>query len=479
MLALPSGRLTDRRARVLVACAYVIATVGELAWVLFADAGIFYRSGCDGCALPLLSAGARPKVAEAFIAFQRVSAVVVAVLVCALLFSRWRTGTLVQRRALAPVLGFGALTGLLLAVSITAMASGVSGLGRALQWPYEIAVALIPIAFLVGVLVTFLRRALGVTRLLEELDADPSPERVRTALARALGDDRLSVVYWLPDAAHYVDSSGTPVDLSQAAGGRASTAVELDGRSIAAVMHDSSLGEESASLVRAAGRATALWIERARLEAERSARLVELRESRARLVEAADAERRRIERDLHDGAQQRLSALLVQCALGRREGSGMEDAEALLENLERGLADALADLRALAAGILPPVLTDHGLTAAVEELAVRSPVPITVCGEDVGRLPERVEAAGYFVVAEALTNVLKHANAHAVVVRLARENGALVVEVADDGDGGATLGGRGGLRGLADRVGAFGGLLTCAGMPEGGTLVRAEIPCAS
>lgn len=171
MLAFPSGRLGDRRARVLVISAYAIATLGELGWVLFADEGILYRSGCTHCALPLISAGAKPQLAEAFIAVQRISAAIVALLGSALLLSNWRRGTLMQRRALAPVLAFGALTGLLLAVSVTALAGGLSGVGEALQWPYEIALTLIPIAFLLGVLVTFLQRAIGVTRLLDHLDA--------------------------------------------------------------------------------------------------------------------------------------------------------------------------------------------------------------------------------------------------------------------------------------------------------------------
>lgn len=131
MLAFPSGRLADRRARALVVCAYLIATVGECAWSLFADARIFYRSPCDGCALPLVSFGSSHRLAEVFIAVQRLSAAVVAVLACGVLVSYWRNGTLVQRRALAPVLAFGALTGLLLAASITALAGGWRGLGRA------------------------------------------------------------------------------------------------------------------------------------------------------------------------------------------------------------------------------------------------------------------------------------------------------------------------------------------------------------
>jgi signal transduction histidine kinase len=268
------------------------------------------------------------------------------------------------------------------------------------------------------------------------------------------------------------------------------TAVERDGAPVAALVHDPSLaGEER--FVRAVGRTAVLWLERARMEADRNARMVELRESRARLVEATDAERRRIERDLHDGAQQRLAGLLLHSKLRRRAVATPAEAEALLEDLERGLGEALAELRALAAGILPPVLTDHGLPAAVEELAARCPVLVAVREENVGRLPARVEAAGYFVVAEALATVMKHARADRVVVRLASAGGVLCVEIADDGVGlgaaagagandapGAHANGGSGLRGLADRVGALDGTLTCTST-DGGTVVRAEIPCAS
>lgn len=274
-----------------------------------------------------------------------------------------------------------------------------------------------------------------------------------------------------------MDGEGVAVDLAHAAAHRAVTEIEPDGRPIAALVHDASLGEHSVELVHAAGRATAVWIEPARLEAERGARLVELRDSRARLVEATDAERR-IERDLHDGAQQRLAGLLLDAKLRRRAAQTPADADALLDDLEHGLAGALAELRALAAGILPPVLTDHGLAAAVEELAARSPVPVTLHDGDVARLAPGVEAAGYFVVAEALANVIKHARAQQVDVRLMGDGAVLAIEIADDGVGGAAPEHGRGLRGLADRVGALDGTFGCTSTTEG-TVVRAEIPCAS
>jgi signal transduction histidine kinase len=243
-------------------------------------------------------------------------------------------------------------------------------------------------------------------------------------------------------------------------------------------VYDASLAEE-AGAVRAAGRAAALWLERDRLEAERRAYIAELRESRARLVAAGDTERRRIELDLHDGGQQRLAGLLLRLKLERRSTAGDAGPQAaLLDEMEAGIAAALQELRALASGILPPVLSDRGLAAALEELASRSPVPVSL-QLDEERLPAPVEVAAYFVAAEALANVAKHANAERAFVSTRREDGRLVLMVRDDGGGGASSDGGSGLRGLADRLDVLDGRLTVESVPGAGTTVRAVIPCAS
>jgi signal transduction histidine kinase len=203
----------------------------------------------------------------------------------------------------------------------------------------------------------------------------------------------------------------------------------------------------------------------------------QLAASRARLVEAGDAERRRLERNLHDGAQQRLVALALHLAAAQNMiESDPEEARRLLEDGREELAAALEELRELARGIHPAVLSDHGLNAALEGLAGRSPVCVELetCTGD--RLPENVEAAAYYVVAEALTNVARHSLASVARVRVTADGDLLVVEVEDDGRGGAESRIGTGLRGLADRVEAFGGRLTLQS-PEGqGTVVRGEIP---
>ena len=220
--------------------------------------------------------------------------------------------------------------------------------------------------------------------------------------------------------------------------------------------------------------------ENVRLDAELQARLVELRDSRARIVEAGYAERRRVERDLHDGAQQRLVALAIDLRMARAKlDDDPATAAKLLEDATHELAAATEELRELARGLHPPVLTDRGLVAALEALAGRSPLPVSVEADVTERAPPSAEAAAYFVVSEALTNVVRHAQAQHAVVRVDRVDGRLHVEVHDDGSGGANPANGSGLRGLSDRVAALDGSLVVESRSGGGTVVRAVIPVAS
>ena len=206
-------------------------------------------------------------------------------------------------------------------------------------------------------------------------------------------------------------------------------------------------------------------------------RVEELSGSSARIVDAADAERRRIERDLHDGAQQRLVALSLNLSLARSKlDSDPAGARETIEVAHREARLALEELRELARGIHPSVLTDRGLPAALEALASRSAVPVELRVALPERLPERLEAAAYFVVSEALANVAKYARATRASVTVERRGGQALVEVRDDGVGGADPTGGTGLRGLADRVTAVGGRIELASPPGEGTLLRAELP---
>ncbi|HZH24722.1 MAG TPA: histidine kinase [Solirubrobacteraceae bacterium] len=214
------------------------------------------------------------------------------------------------------------------------------------------------------------------------------------------------------------------------------------------------------------------------LDAELRDRLEELRASRVRLVEAGDSERRRLERDLHDGAQSRLVGLALLLRSARTRAARDPELAALLDRAQAELQTSLGELRELARGIHPAVLTERGLEPALQALAARAPVPVELSAGGYGRLPGNVESATYFVVSEALANVAKYARATYATVAVRRLNGSVVVDVCDDGVGGADAAHGSGLRGLADRVAALDGTLAVES-PEGqGTRLHAEIPCA-
>jgi signal transduction histidine kinase len=275
-----------------------------------------------------------------------------------------------------------------------------------------------------------------------------------------------------------MDGSGRPVALPPPGVDRAAAPVERDGRELAMLVYDASLDDDP-ELVEAVAATAAITLDDARLQAESEGRLAELRASRERIVAAGDAERRRLERDLHDGAQQRLVsvALQLQMAQGRVHTDPALAAE-LLRAASDELSQSLQELRELARGIHPAVL-GHGLHAALDSLASRSAVPTTVAFESAGPLPEPVELAAYFVACEALTNVAKYAQASEASVRVTRRDGVAVVEIADDGVGGADETAGTGLQGLADRVAALDGTLRILSPPGAGTVVTAELPCAS
>jgi signal transduction histidine kinase len=317
----------------------------------------------------------------------------------------------------------------------------------------------------------------GVSDLITRVGSQAGGARMRDQLADALEDPSLELAYWLPQRGVFVTEDGRETDLPEHHPGRSVTEVTREGELVAAVVHDPAL-DDSLDLVRGAGAAVALALENERLDAELRARVEELRASRERLVRAGLDERRRLERDLHDGAQQRLVSLRLALGLLRRAGASDPDrAERLVDGAMGELDAALAELRELARGIHPGVLSDHGLEPALAALADRAPLPVEV-QTGVDRLPQAVESAAYFTVAEALTNVAKYAHAHTARVTVESVNGHVVVEIRDDGVGGADPSRGTGLRGLSDRVSALGGRLDVDSPAGAGTALRAEIPCA-
>ena len=311
------------------------------------------------------------------------------------------------------------------------------------------------------------------------LASAPAPgSPVREMLAESLGDRNLQVAYWLPDRRIFVDERGSPVALPEPDSGRAWTSVDRGGRRVAAIVHDADL-DAGPDLVQAAAAAAALAIDNEQLKADLRARLEELRASRVRIVEAADAARRRLERDLHDGAQQQLVALALDLRLLKARVHGDGDSAALVERANAKLAAALEELRELARGIHPAILTDRGLVPAVQALTRRVSLPIDCDLRIEGRLPDPVEAAAYFVVAEAVTNVVKYSQAGHASVRAWRDGDVVEVEVVDDGIGGADPARGSGLRGLGDRLSAVDGKLEVRSPRGGGTRVSARIPCGA
>jgi signal transduction histidine kinase len=332
-----------------------------------------------------------------------------------------------------------------------------------------------PIAFLSGLLTSRLARS-DVGDLLVELRGEPDTSELRDALARALRDPSLSLAFWLPEFGAWADADGKEVLLPEPESGRGATLIEREGRPVAALVHDPFLDDEQ-ELLDAVSAAAGIALENARLQAELRARLEELHESRARVLTAGQEERRRLERNLHDGAQQRLISLSLDLKRLERQLGDDPDARAEIDQARREIATSLDELRTIARGLHPAVVSGHGLRVALDTLIAKAPVPVSLTTELDDRLDESVEVAAYYVVSESLANVGKHAQAKAATVSVERENGSLVVEVTDDGVGGADAEQGSGLRGLADRVEAHGGRLRVWTPRGGGTRVRAEIPC--
>ena len=477
-LAYPSGRVTGRAERALVKAGYAAVIAFPLAILLLHEA-----SG------PLLSFDPYPRRSLLLVignehlvtvlqkAYVVVLYGVLLTLFVVLIARKLILATPRMRRILAPLMIAA------LAIALRALFECVfTFVDRPFAYNYvfwwQIAAFIaLPLALLAGLLRARLARA-TVGDLVVELEHTP-PQGLQDALARALGDPDLEVAFWLPERHEYVDSAGRRAQLPPEGANRVVTKLEHDGEPLAALVHDRSLLDEP-QLVEAAGAAARLALENARLHAEMRAQLTKVQESRVRIVAAADEERRRIERDLHDGAQQRLVALALQLRMAQQllgDHSDPEIDRVLAASVDQ-LQAAVGELRELARGVHPAVLTEEGLAAALESLASRTPFPVLLETFE-GRLPAQVEATAYFVACEALANVVKHAQATTATISAQHRGQMLVIEVEDDGIGGARADNASGLRGLADRVEALAGRLRIESPAGGGTRIVAEIPCAS
>jgi signal transduction histidine kinase len=336
---------------------------------------------------------------------------------------------------------------------------------------YEVVLCSIAAVLLAGLFLAPWDRA-AVTDLVVEL-GEARAGTLRGELSRALGDPSLEVGYWFPEAVAFVDSAGRVLSLPDPGSERSVTFVERDGEPVAALVHDPAVLNDP-GLVDAVTSAARLAASNARLQADVQARVVELAASRRRLLEAGDEERRRLERRLHDGAERRLEKLAQTLRLVRMDASVGRTREQIA-HAEEQLERTIEDLRQLANGLYPRILSEHGLEGAIACLADGFPVPIEIEVTTVP-MPSRVQAAAYFVCAEALVNVVKYASASRVAVAVTSHDARVAVTVEDDGVGGADPARGSGLRGLADRVATLGGTLRVDSVPGHGTHLAAEIP---
>jgi signal transduction histidine kinase len=462
-LAYPEGRLRSDAERALVAVGYVLAIGLQLAKMML---GAFPNS---------IAVTTQPELAIWIERVQLVGLSAVCVVALGVLFARRRGGG--QRRRFLNLLVDSFALGLLMiaVLFLVAVIPDASSWFRPIQRTTLFVVGLSPVVFLLGLLDARLARS-AVGDLLLELRSDLPPAELRDAIARTLRDPTLTLAFWLPAYATYGDLAGLPVDVPDP-GGRSATPIDRNGQRVAVLLHDPALDDEP-ELLHTVGAAAGMALENARLQAELAARIEEVKGSRLRAIEAGQAERKRLERNLHDGAQQRLVALSLQLGMLEKQLRDDPDAGARLDRAQQELALSLEELRDLARGIHPAVLTGHGLGVALEQVVARAPCPVRLDVRVEGRLPEAVEIAAYYVVTESLANMAKHAQATSATVDVVLRGAEVVVEVVDDGVGGADPARGSGIRGLADRVEALGGRISVRTPPGGGTQVRAEIPCA-
>ncbi|MGH2938867.1 MAG: sensor histidine kinase [Solirubrobacterales bacterium] len=464
LLAFPSGRLRGRASLIAVLVGYFVCTVMQAPQYLFGG-------GSEG-PWTVLQVKDSSALADAGLWAQWGVGSCVTVATATILWQRWRRVAPEGRRAVAPILAYGIFAVLYVSVSGRLYV----GIGVPDSWaPWVlfsqiVAVAIIPVAFLATMLSGGFGRTLAIDELgarIEPGEGDSGGDSMRTALAATLGDPSVEVALWVEGRGAYLDGLGEVVAVPPADSHRAAAEVTgAGGERLGALLYDAVLAPDP-DLAEAAARVVAMQLDRRRLESE----------VRASAIEARDDERRRLARDLHDGMQTRL-LLLAMSANELSEGSELAASErARLQELERDLVSAADDLRTFAHGFLPPALVERGIYAATADLADSYPGAVDPQIEAGGERPDaRVETAAYFVVSEALANSLKHAGADRVRLSLARENGSLLIEVEDDGRGGASADGSG-IVGIRDRVEALDGTLALTSPPRGGTLLRVALPC--
>ncbi|MCK0112209.1 histidine kinase [Ornithinimicrobium sp. F0845] len=469
--AFPSGRLRGRLSRWTVLGGYAVSLVLQAPQYLFAPAPPPYH---------LLGVADRPALVTTGLFVQAAAGAVVMVVTTVLLVRRLRAADPPRRRVLAPLYSYGVVAVLFIPVSANVIRPLLDVPPETIGTAQLAVIGGVPLAFCLGLL----RGGFARTGEVEELGAwlggtGTARTTLVEALSRTLGDPTLQLVFWVPDTREYVDASGQPVDLPSVDGDRDVVTVDLDGRRVGAIVYDATLLGDPEP-VRAAGRVIALAVDRERLTAQLRAGEQALRLSRERLVEAGDLERRRIAQNLHDGVQAELVVLGLDAQRIAADPAATPATVQAATALRAGIDVTAGELRRFVYGVMPAPLLERGLAAAAEDLVdhlpLRTRLEVSVDGQ---HLSSAVESTAYFVLAEGLTNAVRHAQARELAVRLAASDGTLLVEVGDDGVGGAHLNSGLGLRSLADRVDVLGGRLRLDSPAGGGTRLTAELPCAS
>jgi signal transduction histidine kinase len=469
--AFPSGRLRSATSRCTVGTAYAVCLLLQVPLYLFAPAASPHG---------VLALADRPTLASAGSWLQTGAGAAVMVATAVILVGRLRATPAPRRRVLAPLYGYG-IAAVLLVPLVPDVVRPVVGLSPALSGAMQLMVlAAVPVAFACAMLLGGFARTGEIQELSAWLGTSGgSRPPLTAALAQALGDDSVQLAFWVPDRDTYVDAEGHPMALPAQDTRRAVAEVEVAGRRVGAIVYDATMIDDP-GVVHTAGQVIAIALDQQRLAAELRASERKLLLSRARIVAAGDRERHRIAQDLHDGVQAQLVLLAVEAQrLAGMPGTSPPSAAAATR-LRVRIDETAARLRQLVYGVMPAPLIERGLGAALEDLLDRMPVATSLdLGLDGPPLSAPVQSTTYFLVAEAMSNTVKYADATKVGVRLTHLGQALIIEVDDDGVGGAQLGTGLGLPGLADRVDALGGRLRIESPPGGGTHIVAELPCGS
>jgi len=483
-LAFPGGRLRDWESRAVA----TVAALGTLVlWAPVALGSTFFPVGgilarCAHACPPNafksfdLASGAAQGLSRAASIVTGVALVVAA----AVMLTRLAHASALRRRTYAlPALclAWGGAAAALSAV--LRQMGGNTPAALTIGWIAAPAFAAAPYALLLGQGRSRLRAESAMRDTTARIAHHEPQADVRAALSEALDDPNLEIAYWAPEIGGYVDGDGHRFELRDVAPSSV-TEIAGDGRPVAAIVHDPAL-DDTPGLVEAAADAALLALDNSRLEAELHGAIDELRASRARIVQASEAERKRLEQDLHDSAQQRLVALRVRLGLVEDRAAELsEELRSTIASLGEETQEAIDSLRAIAQGIYPPLLAGSGLGRALRAEALHMPLPVHVAAAEVGRSSPETEAAVYFCCLEALQNAAKHAGADVrITIELHRHEGDLEFSVRDGGSGfdvAATPGT--GLTNMRDRIGAVGGRLKIASTPGAGTSVAGAVPWA-